>query len=367
MNLLNRVVAACVVLTFSGVNLHASDSETAQASAKEGADMTFEAVAEAWKNWRKQPLDPIATMYATLGAWQDYPGDPRAWNPSQMNNIVFLGETEGKTEEKIEAYEQSLRRRIATMRADSRLSDQQIAQLTVLDARVMTTRIYAEIGELRGSEVPVPVETLWRLRDELQGVAQVHPDSEILRLAVIAFLRIADDAQPQVALEISETLARSNAPSVREAAAGKLNILKGRERPVSLAFESLDGRQVNLDQMRGKVVLVDFWATWCVPCVAEMPNVRAVYEKYRKKGFEVVGVTLDTNRKATEDFLKEKKLPWPNYFDGKGWQNKFARQFSIASLPTILLIDANGYVVFAGPRFGPETSLEQEVARLLGT
>ena len=97
--------------------------------------------------------------------------------------------------------------------------------------------------------------------------------------------------------------------------------------------------------MKGKIVLVDFWATWCGPCVAELPNVLDTYKKYHNKGFEVIGISLDEDEAALKSFIKKKKLPWPQYFDGLGWKNSIAKKYSIRSVPATFLIGKNGKVV----------------------
>ncbi len=75
---------------------------------------------------------------------------------------------------------------------------------------------------------------------------------------------------------------------------------------------------LSLAGYKGKVVLVDFWATWCGPCVDELPNVIAAYKKYHDKGFEIVGISLDQDKAKLEEFLKEKGMTWPQFLDGKG-------------------------------------------------
>jgi peroxiredoxin len=123
-----------------------------------------------------------------------------------------------------------------------------------------------------------------------------------------------------------------------------------------------DGTEVKLSQLRGKVVLVDFWATWCGPCVAEMPNVKKLYAKHSGPHFEIVGVSLDRSRAELEAFMKAQGIAWPQAFDGKGWENAIARQYGVYSIPTMLLLDREGRVARAGVR-GP--MLEQAVAEVL--
>jgi thiol-disulfide isomerase/thioredoxin len=116
----------------------------------------------------------------------------------------------------------------------------------------------------------------------------------------------------------------------------------------------------------GKVVLVDFWATWCGPCVAEMPNVLAVYEKYHDKGFEVVGVSLDNSADELAEFVEERKLPWPQiHFPGEseaGWKNPLVAQYAIRGIPCALLLDREGKVLAVGLR---GAALEPAVANAL--
>ena len=112
----------------------------------------------------------------------------------------------------------------------------------------------------------------------------------------------------------------------------------------------MDGREVELGKLKDKVVLVDFWATWCGPCVAEIPHVKAAYDKFHAQGFEIVGISFDQDRAALEKFVKTKELPWPQYFDGKVWQNKFGQRYGIEAIPTIWLVDRKGNLVDTNAR-----------------
>jgi len=115
--------------------------------------------------------------------------------------------------------------------------------------------------------------------------------------------------------------------------------------PLEMAFTGTDGREVDLAKLRGKVVLVDFWATWCMPCIMELPEVLQAYEKFHDKGFEIVGVSLDEDKERLAQFVKQKKMPWPQYFDGKRWQNKLAVKYGVDATPSGYLIDRDGKII----------------------
>lgn len=124
----------------------------------------------------------------------------------------------------------------------------------------------------------------------------------------------------------------------------------------------LDGEPISIEAYRGKVVLVDFWAVWCGPCVAEMPNVKKVYEKYKDKGFDIIGISLDSNETSLRNYLKDNDIPWRQVFSGKGWQSPVAQQYGIYSIPNMWLIDKEGKLISNKAR---GEKLESMVAKAL--
>ena len=107
----------------------------------------------------------------------------------------------------------------------------------------------------------------------------------------------------------------------------------------------LEGEPISIEAYRGKVVLVDFWAVWCGPCVAEMPNVIKIYNKYKDKGFDIIGISLDNDENRLREYLKENEIPWRQVFSGEGWNSPVSRQYGIYAIPTMWLIDKEGKLI----------------------
>ena len=129
--------------------------------------------------------------------------------------------------------------------------------------------------------------------------------------------------------------------------------------------KDLDGKPLAVANFKGKVVMVDFWATWCGPCVGEVPNVAAVYQKYHDKGFEIIGVSLDRegDKGKVVSFTKEHNMPWQQFYDGKYWQNELAVKYGIRSIPATFLLDGSGKIIAKNVR---GEALEPAVKKALG-
>ncbi len=131
-------------------------------------------------------------------------------------------------------------------------------------------------------------------------------------------------------------------------APGMIQQIESLGKPFQLSFtDAITGRVVSIAGLRGHVVVLDFWATTCPPCIAEMPQMKELYAKYHGKGVEFIGVSLDEPEergglKALRKFVEENEIPWPQYYQGNGYDSEFSKSWGIAGAPRLFIIDKAG-------------------------
>jgi len=202
-------------------------------------------------------------------------------------------------------------------------------------------------------------------RDALFAAADVLPDKnsifQMLLLQAKSGRELSADEKRSLAKRVAE---HAGASAFIKAEAER--ILSGTEayavgKPLELSFTAVDGKKIDLKDFSGKVVLIDFWATWCGPCVGEVPNLKRVYNAHHDKGFEILGISLDTKKEDLLAFTKKHDMLWPQYFDGKHWNNEISFRFGINSVPTTWLVDKKGILRYTDVR----VQLESAVQKLL--
>jgi thiol-disulfide isomerase/thioredoxin len=129
-----------------------------------------------------------------------------------------------------------------------------------------------------------------------------------------------------------------------------------------IIMKNMDGVEMKMSSLRGKIVLIDFWASWCGPCRKENPNVVKLYNQYKDKGFEILGVSLDDNPDKWKAAVLHDGLTWKHVSDLKGWQNSAAQTYQVSSIPFTVLLDKNGRIIAKGLR---GSDLEFKLAELL--
>jgi peroxiredoxin len=222
-----------------------------------------------------------------------------------------------------------------------------------------------ELGELVGKvqkKIQAKQTTEAELSDELKQFDQLLADhkaektddvAQILVMKAMLYREIIKDETKSDALM---TQLQKDFPDTK-IAKGMLAQEEGRKVNAKLVvgtkfpdFEVKDvaGNPLSLAKYKGKVVLLDFWATWCPPCVGEVPDIVKAYEKHHDQGFEIIGISLDREEKELAKFTKDKNMTWPQFFDGQGKPDSLAQKYGIMSIPSAYLLDGEGTIIAKG-------------------
>ncbi|MGI9456273.1 MAG: TlpA family protein disulfide reductase [Aeoliella sp.] len=291
-----------------------------------------------------------------------------------------LAAEEAKPNERMKAVQTKLQTlgmlsRVGHADANTQLNDflekvleDESAEIQAFAKKVRFQRQLGRWGNLSQAERD---EVVTELRENLSG-------DDLARDDVVMLMRFADSiaetADAEVAIElIGEVLPRLEASEDPEVASRAVSLegiarrlqLPGNE--MELEGKLLSGEEVDWDSYRGKVVLVDFWATWCGPCIAEVPNVLQQYETYHDKGFEVLGISLDDDAADVQAFVEDKELPWVTLYsddpEATGWHHPMATRYGINAIPRAILVDQEGNVVHMNAR---GNKLAEALVELLG-
>lgn len=209
------------------------------------------------------------------------------------------------------------------------------------------------------------------LIDKMVALVKANPDdgeTAMLSMQIASAFGQMPDGE-ELAVKAYTTLgplfASSKVPQIQEMAKsfeGTLRRMSLPGNPLELKGTLMDGSPFDPASVEGKVVLVDFWATWCGPCVAEIPNMLEQYEKYHDKGFEIIGISLDQDRDALDSFVTDRKIPWPILHEKEGGgQHPLAEYYGINAIPQLILIGRDGNVITLNAR---GEKLAEELAQL---
>ncbi|MEN3041400.1 MAG: thioredoxin-like domain-containing protein [Bacteroidia bacterium] len=230
------------------------------------------------------------------------------------------------------------------------------------------------------SQIP---ESFFRLQAFWQNALGLLPEDSVQKYAEAWAQKLPSDLHPSLWIslidiaqrfQLSETMLFAAEKFLRAAPSdprrGQLEqflqaegaLRRGRPAP-DIALPDPDGKIRRLSELRGKWVLVDFWASWCRPCRIENPNVVRLYQKYNPKGFDIFGVSLDTNKEAWLQAIKTDNLSWIHVSDLKGWQSAGAQLYRVSGIPFTVLVDPEGKIAAKGLR---GASLEAKLREIFG-
>lgn len=295
---------------------------------------------------------------------RDFPDDPRRWEAIEALVAARRDFAGPDADERRGAWHRRRAELVTQVLTDPAVPNGVLIAVARMEVRAATSE--AQSADLE------------RARTAIIALRERAPDASSRAMIERAFLDALQRTEPAEALTEARRLAHEGNAAVAELAGNWIASVEFKTKPLDLKFPDLDGREIDLSTYRGKVVLLDFWATWCAPCMAEMPKLRTLYEKYHARGFEIIGITDDipprdpANPRRAEKtvatlkaFLDQHNIPWPQLWDtrsrGVGPKGLF-QQFGIRSLPTYLLFDQNGRFVTDDLR---GEKLEAELQRLL--
>ena len=290
-------------------------------------------------------------------AWelqQAYPADPRRWRAWDTLLRSTPRFTEGSTEQRTWREREASLAEAATSAADAP---------EVLRELFAGKKVSALVLPYTNGVLPPDWES--RLLPPIERLAADFPAGSA---AFVYFSRLVGAVEARFPGAMPALAARMEASPnarVRELGAARRSVLQALEKPLDLVFTALDGRRVDTSAWRGKVVLVDFWATWCVPCINAMPKLRELYARYHAQGLEIVNISVDqaAARPALEKLVARLELPWPQAFDGQGPRTEYAVRYGVGPIPHVLLAGRDGMIAAVNP---PGDRLEAEIRRLLG-
>lgn len=357
---------------------------------KTPVDITSGSARFHWSTQHRNRINDLCEKFMV-----DYPADPRRWEAALImfsRPRSFVKSTDdakldqqrpgtiikGAMDYDLEAQAR-WRERLAALDAQCEAATDMTPEVRKNYLLSRLLRRATELGASVTQRKPVDLDAY---RAEVDRAIAAYPDEPRTAQGFDRYINLVrrSTGDPAGLVALFEAYASSPSPGVREIVQIGLMMKRAQEFPIDWKFTAADGREVDFAKLRGKVVLIDFWATWCHPCVDEIPNVLAAYRKYHDAGFEVVGIALENagvppnaspevatakleaSKKKLLDFTAKNDMPWPQYFDGTGWNNPYTAKYGIRGIPAMFLLDQEGKVASLDAR---GKKLESELRRLL--
>jgi thiol-disulfide isomerase/thioredoxin len=279
---------------------------------------------------------------------EKFPNDARADEARKME-VQLLGV----------AVKLGATNRLTDFRAarDKRLNDPKVTPDEKFDLK---SEEVIEALDDSSSERPAKLTNAEKAARALRDEFPTREDASRLLLTV-AEAHVADGNFDRARTLVTDIEAKAPA-GTRDETKALLRKIDRVGKPIQLKFIDLNGKPVDIKDYAGKVVLLDFWATWCGPCVAALPEVKDTYAKFKPKGFEIIGISLDRDKEALTQFTASEKMTWPQYFDGLMWENKLAGEFEITGIPALWLVDKKGHLRDLNGRHQFEAKIEKLLA-----
>jgi thiol-disulfide isomerase/thioredoxin len=239
--------------------------------------------------------------------------------------------------------------------------DKQLAAVT--DPAKKADLLYARtMVEMRGAGR----KNVAAIGESVENFIKVAPKDE--RGAELLYGLAQMDSTKQAQL-MQRIVADYPSSQMAQRAKGAMRRAEGVGKPFELKFtEAITGKEISMADLKGKVVVIDFWATWCGPCVAEMPKMKQLYAEYKSKGVEFIGVSLDQAESAggltkLKEFVKKEGIEWPQYYQGNYWQSDFSSSWGINSIPCVFIIDHEGKLYSTEARGQLEKLIPELIAK----
>ncbi len=270
-----------------------------------------------------------------------------------------------KADAKNEKLEELLPERWSALMMDPSKQKELEAEVAAAAKTAKSDKLKAEIG-FQKAVVPLRQSNgeFEKIPDAVSEFATKFPKDE--RAAQLLYSCASQLSSTEAKLAAFKDMIK-NFPDSQYAAMAKgtLKQVEAIGKPFELSFkEAITGKEMSMKDLKGTVVVVDFWATWCGPCVAEMPKMKSLYAEYKPKGVEFIGVSLDQPEAQggltkLKDFVKKNEIGWPQYYQGNFWNSEFSKGWGVNAIPCVFVVDADGNLFSTDARGKLETILPE--------